>query len=205
MAHSVTKFDDPDMNGMAAACPAPLFRSSSGYAGLKRTDLMQWYVIRTKPHQERVAEFHLRQVSVETFLPLLRLETKGRRQGKTVVEPLFPRYLFAQFNITERYRAVNFARGVLNIVEFGMKPAQVSEALIDGIKSRMEDGYVIPQTERFQEGQIVHITGGPLAGLEAVFVKELKEQQRVLLLLRALGLNAKITMDIGHLSLPQAQ
>ncbi len=33
---------------------------------------MHWYVIRTKPHQERRAEFHLRQLSVETFLPLLK-------------------------------------------------------------------------------------------------------------------------------------
>ena len=166
---------------------------------------MSWYVIRTKPHQERSAEFHLRQLSVETFLPLLRLEKTVRRQGKTAVEPLFPRYLFARFDITDRYRAVNFTRGVANIVEFGLKPAQVSEALIDGIKSRMKDGYVTPKPEPFCQGQIVHITGGPLAGLEAVFVKELKEQHRVLLLLRALGLNAKITMDVGHLGLSRAQ
>ena len=165
---------------------------------------MQWYVIRTKPHQERLAEFHLRQLSVETFLPLLKLQKKVRRQDKTVVEPLFPRYLFARFDVNDRYRAVNFSRGVLNIVEFGSKPAEVSEALIDGIKSRMNDGYVTPNTERFHQGQIVHITGGPLAGLEAVFVKEIKEKDRVLLLLRALGLNAKLMIDIGHLGLQQA-
>ena len=164
---------------------------------------MQWYVIRTKPHQERLAEFHLRQLSVETFLPLLKLQKNIRRQDKAVVEPLFPRYLFARFDVNDRYRAVNFSRGVLNIVEFGSKPAEVSEALIDGIKSRMNDGYVTPNTERFHQGQIVHITGGPLAGLEAVFVKEIKEKDRVLLLLRALGLNAKLMMDIGHLSLQQ--
>jgi transcriptional antiterminator RfaH len=165
---------------------------------------MQWYVIRTKPHQERLAEFHLIQLSVETFLPLLKLQKKVRRQDKTVVEPLFPRYLFARFDVNDRYRAVNFSRGVLNIVEFGSKPAEVSEALIDGIKSRMNDGYVTPRTEQFHKGQIVHITGGPLAGLEAVFVKELKEQHRVLLLLQALGFNAKLMIDIDHLSLQQA-
>ena len=80
---------------------------------------MHWYVIRTKPHQERQAEFHLRQLSVETFLPLLRHNKRIRRQEKTVVEPLFPRYLFARFDINDRYRAVNYARGVLKIVEIG--------------------------------------------------------------------------------------
>ena len=165
---------------------------------------MQWYVIRTKPHQERLAEFHLRQLTVETFLPLLKSRKRIRRQEKTVVEPLFPRYLFARLDLMSHYRAVNFSRGVVNIVEFGSSPAEVSESLIEGIKSRMDDGYVTPSTERFHKGQVVRITDGPLAGLEAVFVKELKEQHRVLLLLRALGLNAKLLMDVNQLGLQEA-
>ena len=165
---------------------------------------MRWYVIRSKPRQERQAEFHLRQLSVETFLPLLRHNKRIRRQEKTVVEPLFPRYLFARFDINDRYRAVNFARGVLTIVKFGLKPAEVSESLIEAIKERLEDGYVIPQTKRFEKGQIVQIKGGPLAGLEAVFISEMTDQHRVLLFLKTLGLQAKLTMDIDQIVLPQA-
>jgi transcriptional antiterminator RfaH len=168
------------------------------------SDSMQWYVIRTKPNQERVAEFHLRQLTVETFLPLLRSRKRIRRQEKTVVEPLFPRYLFARLNLTSHYRAVNFSRGVVNFVEFGSGPAEVSESLIQGIRSQMHDGYVTPHSERFQKGQIVRITDGPLIGLEAIFVKELKEQHRVLLLLRALGLNAKLVIDADYLGLQAA-
>jgi len=165
---------------------------------------MHWYVIRTKPHQENRVEFHLRQLSVETFLPLLKQRKTIRRQPRMVVEPLFPRYLFARFDITECFRAVNFSRGVVNIVAFGSKPVEVGETLIDEIKSRMEEGYIIPQSERFQKGQIVYINDGPFAGLEAVFVREMKEQDRVLLLLRALGFNARITLGIDQVSLPQA-
>ena len=165
---------------------------------------MRWYVIRSKPHQERQAEFHLRQLSVETFLPLLRHNKRIRCQEKTVVEPLFPRYLFARFDINDRYRAVNFARGVLTIVKFGLKPAEVSESLIGAIKERLEDGCVTPKTERFEKGQIVQIKGGPLAGLEAVFISETTEQHRVLLFLKTLGLQAKLTLDIDQIILPQA-
>src|SRR5262245_62081914 len=165
---------------------------------------MHWYVIRTKPHQESRVESHLTQLSMETFLPLLKQRKTVRRQHKMVVEPLFPRYLFARFDITEHYRAVNFSRGVLHIVEFGSKPAVVSETLIDGIKSRMEGGYITPKVERFQKGQIVYIKGGPLAGLEAVFVREMKQQDRVLLFLKALGMNARVTLAIDHVGLPQA-
>ena len=165
---------------------------------------MRWYVIRSKPHQERQAEFHLRQLSVETFLPLLRQNKWIRRQEKTVVEALFPQYLFARFDVNDHYRAVNFARGVLDIVKFGSKPAEVSESLIRAIREQLEDGYVTPKAERFQKGQIVQIKGGPLAGLEAVFIREMTEQHRVLLLLKTLGLQAKLTIDIDQVSLPQA-
>jgi transcriptional antiterminator RfaH len=165
---------------------------------------MRWYVIQAKPHQERQAELHLRQLSVETFLPLLKHNKRIRRHVKTVVEPLFPRYLFARFDINDRYRAVNFARGVLKIVEFDLKPAEVSESVIEAIREQLEGGYVTPKPEHFQKGQIVQIKGGPLTGLEAVFIREMTEQHRVLLLLNTLGLHAKLTMDIDQVSLPHA-
>ena len=161
---------------------------------------MYWYVIRTKPHQEYRAEFHLRQVSVETFLPLLKHPKRIRRQDKTIVEPLFPQYLFARFDMNDRYRAVNFASGVLNIVEFGTKPAEVGESVVEGIRARLVDGNVIPETEHFQQGQIVHVKAGPLAGLEAVFIRGLTKQHRVLLLMKALAFQANLTIDIDLVS-----
>lgn len=166
---------------------------------------MYWYVVRTKPRQEKLAEFHLRQLSVETFLPLLKGQKKSGSQEWTTAEPLFPRYIFARFDLKKHYRAVNFSRGVVSIVEFGLKPAEVNEVLIDSIRSRMVDGYITPSPVRFKQGQIVHIIGGPLAGLEAIFVKELKGQHRVMLLLRALGLSATLTMDWDCLSFSQAR
>jgi transcription antitermination factor NusG len=93
---------------------------------------------------------------------------------------------------------------VLKIVRFGLTHAEVSESLIEAIRERLEDGYVIPKTERFQKGQIVRIKDGPLIGLEAVFMREMTDQHRVLLLLKVLGLQAKLTMDIDHVILPLA-
>ena len=159
---------------------------------------MNWYVVRTKPQQERLAAFYLAQLPVETFLPLLKHRKRVRHIEKSVVEPLFPGYLFAKFDLKDRYRAVSYSKGVHKIVEFGAKPAEVADSLIDGIKARMTDGYIALGMEHFEQGQVVAIAGGPLAGLEAVFMKELKDQHRVLLLIRTLGLHAKLTTDIGN-------
>jgi transcriptional antiterminator RfaH len=165
---------------------------------------MPWYAVSTKPHQEKQAELHIKQWDIECFLPLLKANKIIRRTRKTVIEPLFPGYLFAQFELERHYRAVSYAAGVRKVVEFGSGPVELDAAMIDAIKERLNDGYATPQSERFKMGQIVHIKGGPLAGLEAVFVREMKERDRVLLLLNKLGLNAKLNMSIDQVSLPLA-
>jgi transcriptional antiterminator RfaH len=161
---------------------------------------MHWYVIRTKPHQEGRAQSHLTQLPVETFLPLLKHTKMIRRQVKTVLEPLFHGYLFARFDIGHRYRAVNFATGVLNIVEFGSQPAAVSDSTIDEIRNRLVDGYVVLKSMPFQPGQPVQVNGGPLAGLEAIFIRAMTKQHRVLLLLNTLRTQAKLAIDTDQVS-----
>jgi transcription antitermination factor NusG len=89
-------------------------------------------------------------------------------------------------------------------VGFGGKPAEISQELIDAIEERLNNGCVTPHSEHFKTGQIVHINGGPLAGLEAVFVREMTDRNRVLLLLNTLGLHAKLNMSIDQVSLSQA-
>ena len=97
---------------------------------------------------------------------------------------------------------MSYARGVRKIVEFGSGPVALDATMIDAIKERLNDGFVAPHSERFKMGQIVHIKGGPLAGLEAVFMREMTDRNRVLLLLNTLGLHAKLTIDSDQVSLP---
>jgi transcriptional antiterminator RfaH len=165
---------------------------------------MPWYVVSTKPHQEKQAESHVKQCGIECFLPLLKESKIIRRTHKTVIEPLFPGYLFARFDLDKHSRAVSYARGVRKIVEFGSGPVEVDATMIDAIKERLNNGFVTPHSERFKMGQIVHIKGGPLAGLEAVFMREMTDRNRVLLLLNTLGFHAKLTLNMDQVRLPHA-
>ena len=165
---------------------------------------MHWYTVSTKPHQERQAELHIKECGIECFLPLLKTSKIICRTRKTVINPLFPGYLFAQFELERHYRAVSYATGVRKIVEFGAGPVELDVIIIDAIKERLNDGYVTPQSERFKMGQIVHIKDGPLTGFEAVFMREMTDRNRVLLLLNTLGLHAKLTLNIDQVCLPRA-
>lgn len=123
---------------------------------------------------------------------------------KTVIEPCSPGYLFARPDPDRHCRAVSYATGVRKIVEFGSGPVGLDAIIIDAIKERLNDGYVTPRSERFKRGQILHINGGGLAGLEAVFVREMTDRNRVLLLLNTLGFHATLNMSIDHVRLPHA-
>ena len=142
---------------------------------------MPWYAVNTKPHQEKQAELHIKQCDIECFLPLLKESKIIRRTRKTVIEPLFPGYLFARFDLDKHCRAVSYATGVRKIVEFGSGPVELDATMIDAIKERVRDGYVTLMPVRPMYGQIVHINikGGPLAGLEAVFIREMTDRNRV--------------------------
>lgn len=153
-----------------------------------------WFVIHAQPRHEVVAEDSLSRLQVETFLPRLRQWRTVRRRRQLVTGPLFPGYLFARFDPAARWRAVNFARGVTRIVTFGETPAMVPDALVAGITARMEDGAVVVRP-RFAPGDRVRVAWGPLEGLEAVFEKELSDQQRVVLLFKAVAFPARVVVD----------
>ena len=165
---------------------------------------MPWYVVSTKPHQEKQAELHIKQCGMECFLPLLKENKIIRRTRKTVLAPLFPGYLFARFDLDKHCRAVSYATGVRKIVEFGSGPVELDATMIDAIKERLNNGYVTLMPVPPVHGQVVHIKGGPLAGLEAVFMREMTDRSRAILLLNTLGFHARLTLSMDQVSLPQA-
>lgn len=156
---------------------------------------MHWYAVNTKPRQEGLAEQNLQRLGVETLYPLLRQNKVIRRRRQSVLSPLFPRYLFARFNLEAHYRAVRYTRGVQEVVAFGAEPARVDEAVIESIQSRLHNGCLTVQSVSFLPGQAVRIHGGPLRGIEAVFEKELSDPQRVILLLNTLSYQARVVLE----------
>lgn len=155
----------------------------------------EWYVVRTKPHQERAVESNLTQIGMEILCPRIREHKIVRRKMQFVIAPLFPGYLFARFCLSQS-RMVMYASGVRNLVSFGTIPATVSSEIIDGIRGRLQDGFVDLKTPSFSRGDAVYIQEGPLRGLEAVFEKEMVGPQRAMLLMRTLACQVRVILDL---------
>jgi transcriptional antiterminator RfaH len=159
--------------------------------------MRQWYCVRTKPKKESAAELWFRgQLDLEVYYPRLRRRKTIRRAQRWVVGPLFPRYLFCRFDLSEHYRTVRYAREVIGIVSFGDRPAVVEPAVIDQLKEWAGEAVdVMTLHPNPKPGDTVEITDGAFCGLKAVVERDMSDQQRVTLLLTALASRARVVIS----------
>lgn len=162
--------------------------------------MKSWYAVHTKTHCEVSARASLDCHGVEVFLPMLRERKLLHGKYCLTTSPLFPRYLFAKFDVSSQLRAVTYARGVKSIVTFGGGPSQVDESIIHAIQGQLTEGVVELPHDRFSPGQVVRILNGPLCGLEAVFEKELDGTSRAVLLLKAISFQARVILESQYVA-----
>jgi transcriptional antiterminator RfaH len=157
--------------------------------------MKSWYAVNTKSHREASACTSLERHGVEVFLPMLRERKVLRGTCRPTTSPLFPGYLFANFDMSRQFRAVTYAHGVKKVVTFGSGPSVVDESIIQAIRSQTTNGVIELSADRFSPGQVVQIQDGPLCGLEAVFEKKLDGTSRVVLLLKAISFQARVILE----------
>jgi transcriptional antiterminator RfaH len=156
----------------------------------------RWYLIHSKARQEDAAELNLRRLGIETFCPRVRELKLTRSKAQVAEEVLFPGYLFIKVDMTTEYRKVTYAHGVLKVVQFGAAPAVVEEGIIDSIRERAPDGFIVlPPPSSLKSGQIVRVNKGPFNGFEAIFEQELNGGQRVALLMKTVAFQGRMVID----------
>lgn len=164
-----------------------------------------WYVLHSKPHQESRVTFHLqrRLPSLEVFVPLIEVPQKRKGRKLTLLEPLFPGYLFATIPPEpSAWSTVRWTPGVKHILSCGEDPVRVPSGLIAEIRARVaEHGFVRPGLP-FEPGERVRLRKGPFAGLEGIFERQLSPTGRVRVLVQLLSRTIPIDMDVLELELP---
>jgi len=163
----------------------------------KAHDLPEWYAVRTHPWQEDRAEFNLRSWQVETFNPRMREQRYNEFSGKPINlnRPLFPRYIFARFEIDRLLHKIWYARGVQSVLGFGAGPVPIADDLIDLIKSKVGGDGFVRTREELKPGDEVIIRQGPLKTFMGIFEREVKSTDRVILLLNAVNYQARVMVE----------
>ena len=164
---------------------------------------INWYLTHVKARQEGMAERNLQHLGVETYCPHFKKikasRCKKQAEGKG---PLFPGYLFVRVDMSNEFRKVSYAHGVLRVVKFGSAPALVAEEIIHSIRAREDNGLVVlSPSSSLQRGQAVLIAKGPFQGFEALFEQEFNGIQRVALLLKTVAYQGRLVIDRDCLAL----
>ena len=98
------------------------------------TPACAWFAVQVKRHLESTVAIHLRNNGFATVLPMCRTRKALSDRTKTVDLPLFPGYVFCEFDPSKRLQ-VEYVPGVNGIVSFGSKLAEVDRAEISAIQS----------------------------------------------------------------------
>lgn len=161
----------------------------------------RWFVVQTKPRQEHIALDNLERQGYHAYLPRLRLQKRRRDQWHSVLEPLFPGYLFVQLAPGKDNTApIRSTLGVRGLVRFGLHTPEIDNNLIAFFRHQEQQQQNQPDSpdSLFKPGAPVTILNGPFAGLQAVYEMP-KSTDRALLLISILGRQTQIQCELNNI------
>lgn len=162
----------------------------------------QWYVVRTKPHQEKLAVAHYRNQRLEVYLPLIRVVRSHARRREEVLRPVFPGYLFLHLAPAEcNWAAISSTRGVIGPVRFGESYVPVPDWVIDGLRTKEDETGVIriadfqrPKMAAGTELEVDLEGGGSAVGVFCSF----RGEENVMILMEIMKRQVKTTVPLAR-------
>jgi transcriptional antiterminator RfaH len=175
----------------------------------ERPNKPEWFCVRAQTKREHIAAGHLRELEgVDVFCPRLRYRKATRRGKIWWVEPLFPGYLLAKFDLAEMERAVTFCQGVRGLVRFGTEIPPVPESFVESLRNEVRERSAVDEetlavSPVIQIGDEAEIAHGPLQGMRGTIVAIAPAAERVKILLDFLGQTHAVDVDLFSLLLPR--
>jgi len=155
-----------------------------------------WYLLYCKRGQLLRAKEHLERQQVNCLTPMITLEKIVRGRRTAVSEPLFPNYLFIEFDPECIHTTtISATRGVSHFVRFGPLLATVHPDVIHQLMTQPTPDVRDPETPH--SGDTVVVTQGIFEGFEAIYT-EPDGEARSLLMLNLINQQVKQSLDNTH-------
>lgn len=123
---------------------------------------MPWYVLHTKPRNEKKVTRLLEQKGVRVYCPLRESIRQWSDRKKKVAEPVFKSYVFVYMDdYKEENVKVLMTAGAVRFLWWVGKPGVVREEEIQAIKNFLENYKNAEITVDFKPGEIVEVMEGP--------------------------------------------
>lgn len=141
-------------------------------------DSQNWFALQVRTRWESSTSVLLEGKGYRTFLPTFKLKKRWSGKMKEVNAPLFPGYVFCQFDAHKRL-PILVTPGVLAVVGRGRTPIPVEEAEIAAIQGVVLSGVDAEPWPYLEVGQKVRIESDSLQGLEGILTN-FKGRQRII-------------------------
>jgi transcription antitermination factor NusG len=133
-------------------------------------DLGAWYALYVRSRHEKTVENSLRVKGYRVFSPSYRTKRKRVDRITEIEVPLFPGYVFCQFDSNKRL-PILMTPGVVGVVGRGNKAEPVDETEIASLRTVSLAGRPVQPWPFLRIGQRIRFQAGPLAGAEGVFLR----------------------------------
>lgn len=117
------------------------------------------------PGQKKKVAQRLEEKNIKVYLPIIEEIRQWSDRKKKVQKPLFNGYLFVYTSKERLWESLQVS-GAVKFINFSGEHAVVHQNEIDAIQRVIETGVAVEvDTGAIEQGELVHILGGPLQGV----------------------------------------
>lgn len=154
---------------------------------------MPWYVIYTKPRNEKKVADRLKHIGVDVYCPMITMVKQWSDRKKKVEMPLLNSYVFV--NLNEKDRELVFqVSGVVRYLFWLGKPAIVREEEIEALQDGLKETIQSFEVSAIKIGDMLPIPTGPFQGKEGI-IKQINKNS-LQLILKELGVLITLTKEV---------
>lgn len=169
----------------------------------KRVAVSKWFIVQTKPNQEKLAADVLIRAGTIIYFPQVQVKKTHGRRTIEVARAFLSRYIFMEDGGSLGLAGLRRYPSINSVVRVGSTPVLIEGTVLDGIRKREVGGFVkLEPLKRvpclFKSGERVKITVGAYNGIEGVF-KHRSGERRAMLFLGFFGRQAKVEVDLDSL------
>lgn len=163
--------------------------------------MKQWYLLYCKRGEQPRARAHLENQGVECFYPEIDIEKILRGKKQTVREPLFPSYVFVNFDFEQgpTFTTIRSTRGVSDFIRFGPHPKEIAPELIEELRL-LEPNEHAKESNLPKQGDSIRIKSGQFAGIEAIY-QEADGELRSIMLVKMINQSVPMSIENKNLQL----
>ena len=186
--------------------PHPVIIAHQGHLQIKGPRMsdapkMGWFVAQLRPNGLAQARVHLRRQRFESFSPERMSSQSLRGRLMQNRQPLFPGYLFVQFNPdAPGWTAINNTRGIARLLlQDPRRPRALPQSLMAGLQARCGPDELVKPADDLEVGDQIRILSGPFADF-ITQIDHLPDSERVGVLLDLMGRDVRTSLHRGQIS-----